>query len=226
MKSKPMLLRALALVVIATLTRSDAMSQMTRFEAGLQGGPSIGWLRGNSAVDETDALVGPSAGLTVQYNLSSTTGIRLGAGYQQKGSSTKVAFTDSNGSTVAEGTARYELQYLSIPLMLRFGFGDKVRVTAGAGGYAGVLMSAQLTSKGFDIGDQTVTDDFENLDLGICASIAGSMQLSTHLGLNVEARYDKGLTNISALPVINDDSIRTNAVCLLVGCSYRFGSAL
>ncbi|QQR84993.1 MAG: PorT family protein [Flavobacteriales bacterium] len=202
------------------------MSQMTRFEAGLQLGPSLSWLRGNKAIDGTDALLGPAAGLSLQYNTSSVFGIRLGAGYQEKGYSSDVTFTDINGNTIGSGTVRYELHYLSIPLMLRFGFGEKVRVTAGAGGYAGVLMSGQLTSKGFDLADQTVTDDFENLDLGICASIAGSFPLGAHFGLNTEVRYDKGLTNISALPVVDDGSIRTNAVSLLVGCSYRFGKAI
>lgn len=201
-------------------------SQTSRYEAGVQAGPTLSWLRGNKALDSTDPLMGPAVGLTFQYNLSSMLGIRLGAGYQQKGSSTDVTFTDVNGTTIGSGTLRNELQYLSIPLMLRFGFGEKFRVSAGAGGYAGVLMSARYTTTGFDFADQTITDDFENLDIGVCASVSGALALGEHLSLGAEARYDKGLTNISALPVVDDGSVRTNAVFLLLGCSYRFGSAL
>lgn len=206
--------------------RSGVISRTTRFEAGLQVGPSLGWLRGNKFIDDTDPLLGPAVGLNLQYNISSMWGIRLGAGYQQKGSSTDVTFTDVNGSTIGTGTVRSELQYLNIPLMLRFGFGEKFRVNAGAGAYAGVLMSGRYATTGFDFPDQTVTDNYENLDIGVCASVSGALALGGRMSLSAEARYDKGITNISALPVVDDGSIRTNAVCLLLGCSYRFGSAL
>lgn len=46
------------------------------------------------------------------------------------------------------------------------------------------------------------------------------------MSVSAEVRYDKGLSNISALPVVDDGSIRTNAVCLLLGWSYRLGKAL
>lgn len=226
----------LALIAIALLTRSVAISQATptgtgpvsaqRFEAGLQFGPGVSWLRGNKVTDETGLLPGPAAALTVQYNLSSILGIRLGAGYQLKGSSTDVSFSDINGNVLGRGTVRYELPYLHAPLMLRIGFGRRWRVNAGVGGYAAMLMSAKLTSKGSDIPEQAVTDDFERFDLGICASVGGSLVLGERFGLNAEVRYEKGLTNISALPVVGDGSIRTNAVCLLMGCGYRFGSTL
>jgi hypothetical protein len=49
------------------------------------------------------------------------------------------------------------------------------------------------------------------------------LPLSERFALNTEVRYDKGLSNISAPPVVNDGSIRTNAASLLVGCTYRFG---
>ncbi len=226
MVTQGMCFRALALAVTVLFIRSEVLSQTARFEAGLQAGPSLEWLRGNKFIDDTDVLIGPAAGLTLQYNFSSKLGIRLGAGYQQKGSNTDVTFTDMNGSTIGSGTVRNEMQYMTIPLMLRYGFGEKFRVSAGLGGYAGILMSAQYKTKGFDFPDQTTTDDLENTDFGLCASISGALSVGEKIRLSAEARYDKGLSNISALPVVDDGSIRTNAVCLMLGCSYSFGSTL
>lgn len=208
------------------VVRSGLMSQISRFEVGLKAGPSLGWLRGNKFIDDTDPLLGPAVGLTLQYNFSSNLGLRLGAGYQQKGSTTDVTFTDINVNPIGRGTVRSELRYLNIPLMLRYGLGGKFRVSAGLGGYAGILMSARETSQGFDFPDLTVTDDFESLDLGVCASLSGALAVSEKTRLTAEARYDKGLTNISALPVADGGSIRTNAVCLMLGCSFSFGGAL
>lgn len=61
---------------------------------------------------------------------------------------------------------------------------------------------------------------------GLHAGIGMAFRISERLSLTRGSRYVKGLMNISALPMINDGSIRTHAVSLLVGCSYRFGKAL
>lgn len=214
----------LLIALFAACTGSFA--QTTRFEAALQVGSSSAWLRGNKAIDDSDPLHGPIAGLSLQYNLSGHLGLRSGAGYQQKGSSTDITFTDNIGNVLGTGAVRSELRYLSFPLMLRYGFGDKLRVSAGVGGYVGILLSAQQTYRGFDFPDATITKNFEGTDIGLCGSISGALALGQKISLSLEARYDKGLTNISALPVVDDGSIRTNAVCMLLGCAYRFGAAL
>ncbi|HRH39809.1 MAG TPA: hypothetical protein PK760_15775, partial [Flavobacteriales bacterium] len=82
------------------------MSRTSRFEAGLQVGPSFSWLRGNKVIDRTDPLKGPAVGLNVHYNIWTIGGIRLGASYQQKGSSTDVTFTEVNGTAIGSGTVR------------------------------------------------------------------------------------------------------------------------
>ena len=53
-----------------------------------------------------------------------------------------------------------------------------------------------------------------------------AFRLSDRLRLTAETRYDKGLLNISALPVVDDGSIRTGAACLLIGLGYRLGGPL
>ncbi len=202
------------------------LSWSTRFEVGVQAGPSLGWLRGNRFIDHAGSLLGPTAGLTLQYNFMPQLGVRSGAGYQQKGSSSEVILTDINGTPIASGTVRSELQYMTVPLMLHGGVGEKFRLSAGVGGYAGVLMSARSKSEVFALSGSTSTEDFDRLDLGLCMSVCGALALNAMVRLSAEVRYDKGLTNISALPVVNDGSIRTNAVCLLLGCNFSFSSAL
>lgn len=204
--------------------RSLVLSWSTRFEVGVQAGPSLSWLRGNRSIDHSASLLGPTAGLTLQYNFTPHLGVRLGAGHQQKGSSSEVTFADIHGTPIASGTVRSELQYLTVPLMLHGGVGEKFRLSAGVGGYVGVLMAARSRSEGIVL--STSTDDFERLDLGLCASVCGALALNTRVKLSAELRYDKGLINITALPVVNDGSIRTNAVSLLLGCSFSFGNSL
>lgn len=218
-------LRALALVVM--LSAPSAFAQTTRFELSAQAGASLGWLRGNRVIDTYDALLAVAGGLGLQYDWSERFGVRLGAGYQRKGSQVKATFTDINGSIVRGGTMRTELDYIMLPMQLRTSFGDRTRVSVGVGPYAGYLLAASNTfaGSGRQLQWDILMTGLERWDLGLSASLGLSRLLGERLALNAELRYDKGLTNISALPVIDNGSIRTNAVCLLAGLSYRFGKA-
>ncbi len=242
-------LRALALTTIALFARSQAMSQTSssgaqpqegprvvvrglmsqasRFEAGLQVGPSVGWLRGNKAIDATDPMLGLSVAATLRYAFSERLGLRAGLGYQQKGTLVEMTLTDVEGNVLREVKSRNEMDYVLMPVLVQASFGNKARLLVGVGPYAGVLLRSRQS-----FGDESAfptqdnTEDLEQWDMGISASLGGAFPLGEALSIQIEVRYDKGLTNISALPVVDDGSIRTNAVCLLVGCSYRFGSAL
>ncbi len=199
-------------------------AQSSRFEVGAQAGASLAWLRGNSVIDGSDALLGPAAGLTLQYDLSPLLGVRIGAAYQRKGMRNEVLFSDMNGAPIGTGSVRTTMDQLVVPLMLRATFGHGPRYSVGVGTYAGFLLGSRVHYKtDSSEGDTDNTDDLEPLDIGLSASAAAAFKLGEQLWLNAEVRYDKGLSNISALPVVNDGSIRTDAVCLLVGCGYRFG---
>lgn len=216
---------AFALVLLAA---QPVSAQTPRFDLGLLAGPSLSWLRGSAVIDGADALLTPAAGLTFQVDLSERFGIRLGAGYQRKGMSEEVSFTDVNGTPTGTADVAYITDYLTFPLMARATFGKSTRFSVGLGPYAGMLLQAQerWSGEGLEGGANDRTDDLEPWDFGLSASAGAAWSLGGNLWLNAEVRYDKGLTDISALPVVDDGSIRTNAVSLLVGCSYRFGKAL
>ena len=222
-----MFTRAITLAATSLIACSALIAQPGRFEAGIQLGPSLGWLRGNKAIDATDPILGPSAMATLRYAFSEHLGVSAGLGYQGKGMLEEITLTDINGNLLRQINSRYTLDYLMIPLMLRASFGNKARLTVGVGPYAGLLLRSQQ-SFGDEENFPTVenTDDLEQWDMGISASLGGAFPLSEVLSLQAEVRYDKGLTNISAVPVVDDGSIRTNAVCLMLGCSYRFGGTL
>lgn len=222
-----MFIRAFTSAAAILIGASGVIGQTGRFEAGVHLGAGLGWLRGNRVVDATDALLGPAAEATLHYALSDRFGVRAGLGYQVKGMLVEMTLTDVNGNVLREVKSRNTLDYLMIPLMVQASFGNKARITVGFGPYAGLLLRSQQ-SFGDEENFPTVenTDDLEQWDLGISASLGGAFPLSEVLSLRTEVRYDKGLTNISAVPVVDDGTIRTNAVCLLVGCGYRFGGKL
>lgn len=222
-----MITKALAFATFVLIGLSEVIGQSARYEAGLQFGPGLGWLRGNKAMDATDPLLGPSVAATLHYALSERFSVGSGVGYQRKGMLAGITLTDVNGNLLRKVNSRNALDYLMIPLMLRASFGNKARLLVSAGPYVGLLFRSRQ-SFGDELNFPTVenTDDLKQWDMGISASLGGTIPLSDAFGLHAEVRYDKGLTNISALPVLDGGSVRTNAVCLLVGGSYRFGSTM
>jgi len=206
---------------------SAVIGQTGRWEAGVHLGPGLGWLRGNRIIDATDALPGASSSATLRYAFSDHFGLRAGLGYQQKGMLVEMSLTDINGNVLREVKIRNEMDYVVIPLLMQASFGSKARLLVGVGPYAGLLLRSRLSYGDEDnFPTSENTDDLVAWDFGVSASLTGAFPLSEALSIQTEVRYDKGFTNISTLPVVDDGSIRTHAVCLLVGASYRFGRSL
>jgi len=215
----------LTIPALLVLIGSGAIAQSTRTEVALGVGPGLGWLRGNSVIDDSDVLIGSAAAVSLEHRFTPLWSLSVGAGYQRKGMRSTIEFQDVDGMSEAE--YRNELDYLMIPLLMRASFGERSRLVLSLGPYAGYLLEARdsFQSEGEVLSDAT-SDDLNKWDAGLSAGLGYSMPLSGKLTLQAEMRYDKGLTDISALPVVDDGSIRTNAVCLLVGCGYRFGTPL
>lgn len=210
-------------LLMATCT----FAQVDRFEAGIQIGAGSNALNGNRSLDKSDRRIAPLAGITLQYNFSERLGLRLGADYQPKGANTDVLFTDINGNIIAQGKAHSTLDYITLPLQLRFSHGGRVRLSIGAGGYAGFLLKATDTYPiDGPLHEVNTTADLKNMDFGLSGSLGASMRLSGQLSVAIEARYDHGLANISALPTVDNGGIHTSAACVLLGCTYRFGGAM
>ena len=239
MKSISRLFRVLTLISLMSFTVRYAMGQRTRWETSVQGGPCLSWIRGEKIIYPTEARIGPAAGINMQYNASHALSIRLGVGYQSKGFTRVIDYVNQLGGYEYDSPYYSKLDYLSVPLMLRYGFGGKVRWGFGAGGFAGFLLGAKENIGIGGFKDQAITNRFEKYEFGLCASACASISLGARFGLEMDVRYDKGFSNINARPETpvnayyyyiwpgsNSGLIHTDAVSMLFGCSYRFGSAL
>lgn len=93
----------------------------------------------------------------------------------------------------ADGTARFKLNYLEVPLLLVVNINDNVNVHLGAfGSYLinGKVKNASTISL-FDYEKQIDTDDFNNFDAGIAAGVGLDIG-AVSLGL----RYNQGLKKV------------------------------
>jgi len=101
-----------------------------------------------------------------------------------------------------------KIDYLTIPVMVRFNFAKIVNIHAGPN--FGFLLSAKNE---FDGDTEDIKDDLKGMDIGIGAGLG----LDLPMGLTAGLRYNIGVSNILDDP---DGTIKNNVFQLSVG--YKF----
>lgn len=109
------------------------------------------------------------------------------------------------------GEATTKLNYLTIPVMVRFNFAKIVNIHAGPN--FGLLLSAKAED---DDGSEDVKDAYKGMDLGLGVGIG----LDLPAGLIASARYNLGLSNIAEDADGSDFTVKNNVFQLSVG--YKF----
>lgn len=218
--------RTIIISALALFLAMNVGAQPSRWEAGVQVGPSLGSLRGNRLIDASEALIGTTGALALEYRITERWSMHGAVGHQRKGCLSTLTLTDLNGTVVRTTRGSHKLDYITIPLLLRASFGERSRLFAGAGVYAGYLIKG---TKAIDAWGNPpyadVTGELTTLDLGLSASLGWSIALGEKLALQAEVRYDHGLSNISDLPVMDDGAIYTRTIAPTLGCSYQFGGS-
>ena len=91
------------------------------------------------------------------------------------------------------------------------------------GPYFAYLIKATDVSKGDNITTSTFdhTPYLKRFDTGISTGFGFSIPIKTRFCISFEVRNNLGLYNISAIPVIDNGSIKTNSTNFLFGFTYK-----
>ncbi|MBN4065980.1 PorT family protein, partial [Candidatus Amoebophilus asiaticus] len=116
------------IILLTTLTVWTATyGQTNKFDIGLEGGPSWTSLRGNDILEDfNDPTIGYSGGLTFQFNFPKLISLRTNIAYERKGVIAKTQAADINGNPIGEITTHSNFDYLTMPLLTRLTFGNKM----------------------------------------------------------------------------------------------------
>ena len=222
-------IRSLFLGILVAAIGYTAYGQTNKLDLGIEGGPSVIFLRGNHLIDEFhDPTLGFCGGVFVQYNFSRIASIHTSIFYERKGSASTIQLTDINGSYIAKACVNTHYDYLTVPILLRASFGSKNQLFLSAGPYFGYLVAQSYTVEA-DNFQPFAYDDISNdkrFDTGISAGIGMSVPIKTKFDLSFELRNNLGLFNTSAVSVVNDGTIRTNSTVLIFGFGYKVGERI
>jgi hypothetical protein len=194
---------------------------------GVQGGPAYNSFRGNEGIENFyDPALGFMTGLTLDHHFTPVFSFVSSLNYEQKRIQGTLVGTDETGQILGDIDYRATYQYLTWPLLARGTFGEGFRFFVNGGPYLGFLLK-QTEKMETTWNDMKVendhTGDFKTFEFGVVAGIGGIFPVGDHFRITLELRDHLGLTNISALEITNDGSIKTNALIFLVGLSYGLG---
>jgi len=206
------------------------IGQNSKIDIGIEGGISYISLRGNNLVEymNDDLSYGFLSSLNISYNFSEYISLKTSIGYERKGTSVNdLAFLDEFGSTICNEECKYKLNldYLTIPLFIQFTYGNKINLFANTGPYIGFLLKGKEVINGApnqtsDI-ENIVTNNFKKTDFGISFGIGAKYNIKEKFFISLEIRDNLGLINISSVPVVNDDTIKTNSIIGILGIGYK-----
>lgn len=213
---------ALLLLTIA----ETSYGQTNKFDIGVEGGPSLIFLRGNTVIDEFQkSTIGFSGTLFFQLNFKKIISLRTNIAYERKGSVFNGEITDANGNSLGEATSHTNYNYITLPILVRATFGKKVQYFVNAGPYLGYLIKHTFVSKGDNI--PTTKTDYTYLDKrfdgGVSTGFGFSVPCKTKFALSFEVRNNLGLYNTSAVPLTGNGTIKTNSTNFLFGFTHKLG---
>lgn len=211
------------------LTAGTTYGQTNRFEIGIEGSPSLIFLRGNDFIDNNHkATIGFSGGLFFQFNFKNIISLRTSIAYERKGSVLTAQTTDINGNSLGEVTTHSNYDYLTLPVLVRATFGKRVLYFVNAGPYFGYLIKQTSVSKGDNVPTTTTDNTFRDkrFDTGISTGLGLSIPIKTKFAVSFEIRNNLGLCNVSSVSVANNGTIKTNSTNFLFGFTYKLGQRI
>lgn len=201
---------------------TTCQAQVNKFNIGIEGGPSIIFMRGNEIIKSYQkASIGYSGGIFFQYNFKKILSLRTSISYERKGSVSSKDYFYIVGASFTNTPIKNNFKYLSMPILLRATFGKGLQYFVNAGPYFGYLIQQNFTSEELPTRDNTSV--YKRLDLGLSLGLGLIVPIRKKFSFSFEVRNNLGLFDTSDAPVYGGGTIKTNSTVALLGFAYKFG---
>lgn len=193
-------------------------AQTNKFELGVEASPSITFLKGSSFMENFyDPTLGFSGGFSFQYNIGKRIALRTNIAYERKGGINRNNFY-YDGNLIKNSSINFNFDYLTLPILVRFSFGKRVKYFVNTGPYFGYLLSQTFVTKGDNFNTRTndYTSATNKFDFGVSFGTGLQYPIKEKIYLSSEIRGNLGLYN-----TIPGGDTKVNSVNLLFGIAYR-----
>lgn len=214
--------------LIGFLAVQGTANAQNSIKFGVNAGATYSSIRGNDMANRTKAAVDFLAGVSVEYPFTERLSVLGNLNYERKSYSGKGYYDvfDGNFDPIVHDPAfmtggfkiRGTLNYITLPVNVKYYFNAKKSFYINAGPYAGFFLGETYKVNGKR--QTTYNELFKTMDLGLNLGVGTSISVNDNSVLNIELRDCLGLINISKAPVINDDTLKTNSLQLIVGWQF------
>lgn len=211
-------------VCLFSLACSHLQAQKTKFQIGIEMGPSLSRLYGNDIVAQHGAfLPNFTGGVFVQKALNSSFSWRTGLQYDRKGATTVVQHMDAIGSPLGNLTIQNRFNYVTMPILFQAQFGKKISYFFNVGPYVSYLISQNEITQGIQklYSKLSYIQNYHRFDVGASTGVGLRIPVKAKAVLGLEIRNNLGLYHISKMPMVNQGSLKNNATQLLISVSKR-----
>ena len=187
MKNRIQLFSALIFCFGATFTNVQAQTNdSSNAQIGVKGGVNFSNMY-TEDVDDNNVLTSFNAGFYASIPLTDFIAIQPEFLYSRKGAELEY------DNVFATGKAKYKLNYIEVPVLVKVNIGKNFNVHAGP--YFAYLIDAQVTNETdggtFDFEDNFDNDDFNKFDVGLSAGLGFDFE-----SIGIGARYNYGLSTV------------------------------
>ncbi len=205
-------------------------SQDKVFEYGLHAGLNLNTAFGTAVnKDYKDNLLGFNIGGHFKINTSNRFGIKAILHYEQNGWTYRsLTFENNTGTTFGKGDVLFKLNYIYLPILAEYSFGNKLKFYTDAGIFLGALLNNQIITKIKEpvppneiTTTKSKSDSRRPVNFGISFGAGLQIPFSPTLKLGVNILDDYGLLNINK-PTGSSTSttIKTNSLSLSLGIVF------
>lgn len=187
--------------------------QAQSWEVGFHAGENLSTLTGDQQNDYRLGFVG---GVFAGHYLTEKLLMRLELNLERKGASNELRDPLNPGP---DFVPNYRLDYMSLPVMLRYYTGTNIRFLMGAGVSVNYLLkgSAEYTNTSSDL-----TEEFRRTDTELLACAGAGYPLSKNIVLSIELRSLWGLVEVDKPTGVANDLGRNLSWGLMAGFNYHF----
>lgn len=211
------------LTIALLFTAIGVSAQSNRYDLGIEGGPNLSTFKDQPGFD-AHTKVFFSGGVCVQYNTRKKISFRTGLYYQKKGYQQEVKYKSSSGIVYSVNNITFNYHYLTLPLLARATFGEKVKFFINVGPYISYLLAQRATSElskvPVNAENNKSFNGIKDWDLGITGGAGIAIPFKSWL-ISLEVRNYFGILNTR---ISNSSKIEhyTNTTDLNIGIAHRF----
>ena len=213
----------LSIITLFFFKLSSAQNHL--YEYGIHGGINISSAFGNDInEDYKSTLQGICIGGHFKINTSKHFGIKASLEYSQQGWSYRsLTLEDITGTTIGKGDILFKLNYLNLPILTEYSFGNKIQFKANAGMFFGMLLSNQIVTKLKEpllANTVSITKSSslykKSTNFGISFGAGLQIPMAKKLKLDLDLRNNYGLSNIEK----RESKLSINTFSILLGMTY------